>query len=145
SMAIASSSTGRPWHALRTPALTLARLKGSVTPDRFTIARTASSTVVNRRPHSGQDRRRRINAPSSASRESTTRESGWRQYGQRMARRAYRTAECPSKPARHARNFVEQLFEFLDLAGYGCSRTGTAGTQIFEATVRARRLRWLPT
>ncbi|GGJ77514.1 hypothetical protein GCM10010123_04420 [Pilimelia anulata] len=34
-------------------------------------------------PQSGQERRRRINWPSSASRESTTRESGKRQYGQR--------------------------------------------------------------
>jgi hypothetical protein len=37
--------------------------------------------VVNRLPHSGQDRRRRISWPSSASRESTTRESAKRQYG----------------------------------------------------------------
>src|SRR3954464_6737702 len=59
------------------------RLNGSVTPLRFTIANTASSTVVNRLPHSGHDRRRRINWPSSASRESTTRESACRQYGHR--------------------------------------------------------------
>ena len=38
----------------------LVRLNGSVTPLRLTTARTASSTVVNRLPHSGQDRRRRI-------------------------------------------------------------------------------------
>src|SRR5919112_1749629 len=75
----ASSSTGRPWHALRTPQTTLSRLNGSVTPDRFTTARTASSTVVNRRPHSEQDRRRRVACPSSTSRGSTTRESEWRQ------------------------------------------------------------------
>src|SRR3954469_6311863 len=60
------------------------RLKGSVTPLRLTTARTASSTVVNRRPHSGHERRRRISWPSSASRESTTLESACRQYGQRM-------------------------------------------------------------
>ncbi|GAB3972706.1 hypothetical protein GCM10027615_34470 [Plantactinospora veratri] len=36
-------------------------------------------------PHSGQARRRRINWPSSASRESTTRESACRQYGHRIA------------------------------------------------------------
>src|SRR3954468_23983071 len=61
------------------------RLKGSVTPLRLTTARTASSTVVKRLPHSGHERRRRISAPSSASRESTTRESAWRQYGQRTS------------------------------------------------------------
>src|SRR3954454_11959267 len=81
SSAIASSSTGRPWQALRTPLMILVRLNGSVTPLRFTIANTASSTVVNRLPHSGHDRRRRINWPSSASRESTTRESACRKYG----------------------------------------------------------------
>src|SRR4051794_12196446 len=67
------------------------RLNGSVTPLRLTTASTASSTVVNRLPHSGHERRRRINAPSSASRESTTRESAWRQYGQR-------TANSPPEP-----------------------------------------------
>src|SRR5690606_18231358 len=39
----------------------------------------------NRFPHAGQWRRRRISVPSSASRESTTLESGLRQYGQRIA------------------------------------------------------------
>ena len=34
----ASSSTGRPWQARRTPAMTLARLNGSVTPLRLTTA-----------------------------------------------------------------------------------------------------------
>src|SRR4029079_17055729 len=76
---------GRPWQALRTPLMIFVRLKGSVTPLRFTTARTAYSTVVKRLPHSGHARRRRISAPSSASRESTTRESAWRQYGQRTA------------------------------------------------------------
>jgi hypothetical protein len=75
STAMASSPTGRPWQALRTPDMTFVRLNGSVTPLRLTMASTASSTVVNRLPHSGQERRRRINWPSSASRESTTRES----------------------------------------------------------------------
>jgi hypothetical protein len=42
------------------------------------------SWVVNLRPHSEQDRRRRIAAPSSAVRLSITRLSGWRQYGQYM-------------------------------------------------------------
>src|SRR6266540_3807907 len=68
---MASSSTGRPWHALRTPAMIFARLNGSVTPLRLTTASTASSTVVNRRPHSGQCRRRRISSTGSASRVSS--------------------------------------------------------------------------
>ena len=74
----------RPWQARRTPLITFSRLNGSVTPLRLTTANTAVSTVVNRLPHSGQDRRRRMAAPSSVSRESTTRESAWRQNGQCM-------------------------------------------------------------
>jgi len=42
----------------------------------------AVSTVVNRRPHEGHCRRRRIEVPSSVARESTTRESSCRQNGQ---------------------------------------------------------------
>src|SRR5215213_2797285 len=80
-----SSATGRPWQARRTPATTLERLKGSLTPLRFTTASTASSTVVNLRLHLGQDRRRRVVAPSSASRESMTRLSALWQNGQRIA------------------------------------------------------------
>src|SRR5687768_17912385 len=83
SRASASSSTGRPWHALRTPLTTLARLNGSVTPQRFTTDKDISSTVVKRRPHSGHERRRRMASPSLVSRLSTTRLSGWRQNGQR--------------------------------------------------------------
>jgi hypothetical protein len=49
---MASSPTGRPWQAFRTPDMILVRLNGSVTPLRLTIASTASSTVVNRLPHS---------------------------------------------------------------------------------------------
>src|SRR3954453_4191683 len=79
-----SSSTGRPWHARRTPATTLERLNGSLTPLRLTTARTASSTVVNRRLHFGQERRRRVVAPSSASRESMTLLSALWQNGQRL-------------------------------------------------------------
>ena len=74
------------------PAMIFVRLNGSVTPLRLTTASTASSTVVNRLPHSGQDRRRRISWPSSASRESTTRESACRQYGHRIARPPCRDA-----------------------------------------------------
>ncbi len=85
SWASASSSTGRPWQARRTPLMTFCRLNGSVTPLRLMTARVASSTVVNRLPHSGQLRRRRMTWPSSCSRESTTRESGCRQYGHRIA------------------------------------------------------------
>src|SRR4051812_24682696 len=80
-----SSSTGRPWHARRTPATTLERLNGSLTPLRLTTASTASSTVVNRRWHWGHERRRRVVAPSSASRESVTRLSGLWQKGHRTA------------------------------------------------------------
>ena len=64
--------------------MTLVRLNGSVTPLRLTTASIASSTVVKRRAHSGQDRRRRIAWPSSTSRESMTRESGCRQNGHRI-------------------------------------------------------------
>ena len=60
SSARSSSVTGRPWQALRTPTRTLARLNGSVAPERLTTVRLAVSTVVNRRPHSGHWRRRRI-------------------------------------------------------------------------------------
>jgi hypothetical protein len=58
------------------------RENGSVTPLRLdTISRTVSC-VVNRRPHSGHARRRRIAAPSSVERLSITRLSGLRQKGQ---------------------------------------------------------------
>ncbi|BAS08503.1 hypothetical protein AHiyo4_19250 [Arthrobacter sp. Hiyo4] len=79
-----SSLTGRPWHALRTPLMTLLRLKGSPTPERLITERLVVSTVVNLRPHSGHCRRRRMAEPSSAMRLSTTRESGLRQNGQYM-------------------------------------------------------------
>ena len=59
-----------------------ARLNGSVTPERLTTVRLAVSTVLKRRPHCGQTRRRRIATPSSVLRESTTRESAERQNGQ---------------------------------------------------------------
>src|SRR6185503_14403186 len=50
--------------------------------ERLVTARLAVSTVVKRRPHSGHCRRRRIEAPSSVARLSTTRLSVWRQNGQ---------------------------------------------------------------
>ena len=74
--------TGRPWQALRTPVMILARLNGSLAPDRFTPVRLAVSRVLNRRPHSGHCRRRRMAAPAAVLREPTTRESAWRQKGQ---------------------------------------------------------------
>src|SRR6476469_993498 len=65
--------------------MTLLRLNGSPTPERLMTERLVVSTVVNRRPHSGHWRRRRMAEPSSAIRLSTTRESGLRQNGQYMA------------------------------------------------------------
>ena len=60
----------------------MARLNGSVTPLRLTTVSVTVSAVVKRLPHSGHWRRRRIEVPSSLARESTTRESWWRQNGQ---------------------------------------------------------------
>jgi hypothetical protein len=62
----------------------LSRANGSVTPLRFATIRMTVSWVVNRRPHSGHDLRRRIAVPSSAVRLSMTRLSGFRQKGQYM-------------------------------------------------------------
>ncbi|GDY57179.1 hypothetical protein SVIO_078020 [Streptomyces violaceusniger] len=76
--------TGRPWHALRTPEMTLSRLKGSVTPLRLITMSDAVSTVVKRREQSGHWRRLRIEQPSSVVRLSTTRLSGCLQKGQCM-------------------------------------------------------------
>src|SRR3954447_19911688 len=84
SCASASSVTGLPWHALRTPLMTLVRLKGSVTPDRLTTMSEHVSTVVKRREQSGHWRRLRIDVPSSVVRLSTTRLSGCLQKGQCM-------------------------------------------------------------
>jgi hypothetical protein len=80
---------------LRTPLTTLARLNGSVTPQRLTTDRLISSTVVNRRPHSEQDRRRRMASPSAVSRLSTTRLSECRQNGQRTAGLLSARDGCP--------------------------------------------------
>src|SRR6201999_4138608 len=101
SWASASSSTGRPWHALLTPLATFSRLNGSVTPDRFTTANTASSTVVNRRLQCVHDRRRRMAWPSSTSRESTTRESELRQKGHRNRTRPPPAHACCVAEAAH--------------------------------------------
>jgi len=60
----------------------LSLVNGSVTPLRLATIKMTDSCVVNRRPHSGQDLRRRIAVPSSATRLSMTRLSGWRQNGQ---------------------------------------------------------------
>ena len=77
-----SSLTGRPWHARCTPRMILSRANGSVTPLRLATIRMTVSWVVNRRPHSGHARRRRIAVPSSAVRLSMTLLSGFRQNGQ---------------------------------------------------------------
>lgn len=92
SLARASSVTGLPWHALRTPEMTLVRLKGSVTPLRLTTISEQVSTVVKRREQSGHCRRRRIDVPSSVVRLSTTLLSGCLQKGQCMA---------PNPPSQH--------------------------------------------
>jgi hypothetical protein len=75
-MASLSSLTGRPWQARCTPRMILSLVNGSVTPLRLATIKMTVSCVVNRRPHSGQDLRRRIAAPSSAVRLSMTLLSG---------------------------------------------------------------------
>jgi hypothetical protein len=55
-----------------------------VAPLRLPTIKITDSCVVNLRPHSGQERRRRIAAPSSAVRLSMTRLSGFLQNGQNM-------------------------------------------------------------
>ncbi|GII71263.1 hypothetical protein Sme01_37390 [Sphaerisporangium melleum] len=54
----------------------MSREKGSVTPLRLLTISNTVSCVVNRRPHSGQVRRRRMAAPSSVERLSMTLVSG---------------------------------------------------------------------
>src|SRR4051794_21261336 len=111
SWASASSVTGRPWHALRTPLMTLVRLKGSVTPDRLTTISEHVSTVVKRREQSGHWRRLRIDVPSSVVRLSTTRLSGCLQKGQCMAptllhsttHRPLETSRAPRSSPKHRR------------------------------------------
>src|SRR5699024_4837647 len=86
-----------------TPEITFARLKGSLTPDLFSTDSEAVSTVEKRREQCGHCRRRRIAAPSSDVRESTTRESGWRQDGQ-CVRQGYRPVAWARPPSsRHGR------------------------------------------
>src|SRR5699024_8609089 len=75
SLAKSSLSTGRPWQALRTPLITLARLNGSATPERLITLSEVVSNVVNRLSNDRHSRRRRIAEPSSSERESTTQES----------------------------------------------------------------------
>ena len=71
--------TGRPLQALRTPETALSRVNGSVAPERLSTVSCICSTVVNRFAQAEQVRRRRIEAPSSATRESRTRVSVLRQ------------------------------------------------------------------
>jgi hypothetical protein len=70
---------------LRTPAIALARSKASVAPERFTTVSCISSRVVNRCSQDWQQRRRRIEEPSSATRESRTLVSLCLQNGQYTA------------------------------------------------------------
>jgi hypothetical protein len=76
--------------ALRTPEIAFSRVNGSVAPERFSTVSCICSIVVKRLPQpllsSGQVRRRRIDVPSSATRESRTRVSVLRQYGQCILR-----------------------------------------------------------
>src|SRR5215469_18396474 len=89
-MASWSSVTGLPWQARRTPLTILSRVNGSVAPLRLATIKITVSWVVNRRPHDGQDRRRRIAVPSSAVRLSMTLLSGFLQYGQNTDHLLYR-------------------------------------------------------
>ena len=79
SRASCCSLTGRPLQALRTPLITFSRENGSTTPERFSTTSCICSRVVKRRAQALHSRRRRIEDPSSATRESSTRESGCRQ------------------------------------------------------------------
>src|SRR5699024_7229348 len=82
SLAKSYLSTARPWQALRTPLITLARLNGSATPERLITLSEVVSNVVNRLSHDRHSPRRRIAEPSSSERESTTRDAACRQNGQ---------------------------------------------------------------
>src|SRR5690625_4449417 len=66
--------------------MTLARLKGSATPERFITLSEVVSIVVKRLSQDRHSRRRRIAEPSSSDRESTTRDSSCRQKGQCMGK-----------------------------------------------------------
>ena len=70
-----SSVTGLPWHAFFTPETTLFLEKGSTTPERLTTWNDEVSSVVKRFLQAPHSLRRRMEAPSSAMRVSTTRES----------------------------------------------------------------------
>ena len=82
SRARSSSETGRPLQALRTPEMAFSRVNGSEVPLRLITVSCICSTVVNRFSQAGQIRRRRMDEPSSATRESSTRVSVLRQKGQ---------------------------------------------------------------
>src|SRR5512141_49592 len=84
-LSTASLATGRFCKARSTPVRNLRSSNASRRPSLFTIAGSLISTVSNvlkRSPHCSHSRRRRIVAPSSASRESITRVSSWWQKGQ---------------------------------------------------------------
>ena len=84
---ICKGEVGLPAKALRIPAASFSRSKGSELPSRFATTNPTSSIrskVVNRRPQVAHSRRRRIEPPPSAGRESTTRSSSAWHQGQRM-------------------------------------------------------------
>ncbi|GAT36384.1 transcriptional regulator NrdR [Listeria monocytogenes] len=73
---ICSALTGRFSHALIKPRRTFSRANSSLAPSFFTTIKGLSSTfskVVKRNPHFSHSRRLRMELPSSAGLESTTR------------------------------------------------------------------------
>ena len=121
-----------------------ARLNGSVTPERLTTVRLAVSTVLKRRPHSGQTRRRRMATPSSVLRESTTRESAERQNGQFIAFASFAVDDDPGSCGRHAVRPGEEPGDYMWMA-YSCVTTrcgvtvglGTQGRKPLRRVARA--------
>ena len=83
--------------AARSPSTSLPRSNGCRAPERLTTINGTSSIrskVVYRRPHPAHSRRRRMAAPSSATRESTTRSSSARHQGHRTLRGYRPTSRC---------------------------------------------------
>ena len=82
-----SGSSGRLRKAMPMERASLSRSNGARRPDRFMMISSRSCTrskVVNRPPHCGHSRLRRIAAPSSDGRESFTWLSACPQKGQRI-------------------------------------------------------------
>ena len=134
------------------PDATFSRSKGSRCPDRFTTTSDVSSTrskVVKRRPQSMHARRRRIDEPSSAWRESTTLSSNEPHPGQRMhgtlpvARatgsvRYGRTRRWPTVSGRTAVE-VDQAVDGEADVGTRLRARGRSSTACRPAGPRARR------